>query len=105
MKSARVRNPWLAWVLPALFIALALAQGAWMMTRNGHLFTLRQLLIGVAAYGVFAGLFIRGVEVVGLIQHSLMGAVLLALAAMLASSRVDSVVWFAAGVARDLPRA
>ena len=88
-----------------LVFALALAQGAWMMTRNGHLFTLRQLLIGVAAYGVFAGLFIRGVEVVGLIQHSLMGAVLLALAAMLASSRVNSVVWFAAGVARDLPRA
>lgn len=81
-----------------LVFALTLAQGAWMMTRNGHLFTIRQLAIGVVAYGAFAAVFVRGVEIVGLIQHSLMGAVFVALTAMLAASRTTSVTWLALGV-------
>jgi diguanylate cyclase (GGDEF)-like protein len=82
-----------------IVFALALAQGAWMMTRNGHLFTMKQLTTGVMAYGVFAVLFVRGVETVGLIQHSLIGAIMLALSAMLVSSRAASVTWLAAGLA------
>jgi diguanylate cyclase (GGDEF)-like protein len=82
-----------------IVFALALAQGAWMMTRNGHLFTVRQLTIGVVVYGVLAALFVRGVEIVGLIQHSLIGAIFIALAGVLATSRADSVTWLAAGVA------
>jgi diguanylate cyclase (GGDEF)-like protein len=87
-----------AYMSTKIVFALALAQGVWMMTRNGHLFTIRQLTIGVLAYGLFAALFVRGVEVVGLIQHSLIGTILVALAVMLASSRADSVTWLAAGV-------
>lgn len=81
-----------------IVFALALAQGVWMMTRNGHLFTIRQLTIGVVTYGLLAAAFVRGVELVGLIQHSLIGAVFLGLAVMLVSSRADSVTWLAAGV-------
>lgn len=88
-----------AYMSSKIVFALALAQGAWMMTRNGHLFTTRQLMAGVAAYGVFAALFVRGVEFVGLIQHSLIGGILVWLAAMLASTRVASVTWLAGGLA------
>jgi len=81
-----------------IVFALALAQGAWMMTRNGHLFTTRRLTIGVIAYGAFAALFLRDLAAVGLIQHVLLGAILVALSALLAASRADSITWLAAGV-------
>jgi diguanylate cyclase (GGDEF)-like protein len=83
--------------------ALMLAQGAWIMTRNGRLFTTKQLAIGIAVYSLLAALLLRDITVLGIVQHSLMGAILIAMSIFLAKSRADSVTWLAgAAAARGL---
>lgn len=78
--------------------ALMLAQGAWTMTRNGRLFTTKQLAIGLGVCSLLAALLLRDITVLGIVQHSVMGAILIAMAISLATSRTESVRWLAAGV-------
>ena len=79
--------------------ALMLAQGAWTMIRPGRLFTKRQLSIGIAAYSIVAAIFLHDIIAVGIVQHSVMGVIFVALAAVLAQSRADGVTWLASGIA------
>lgn len=79
--------------------ALMLAQGAWIMTKNGRLFTTKQLSIGLAVCSLVGGLFLRDVTLLGIVQHSVMGVIFIAIAVSLASSKADSVTWLAGGVA------
>jgi diguanylate cyclase (GGDEF)-like protein len=78
---------------------LLLAQGAWLMVRPGRLFTIRQLTIGVTIYAVVAAALLTDVVTIGIVQHSLMGAVLLALAVVIARSRAEGLTWLASGIA------
>jgi diguanylate cyclase (GGDEF)-like protein len=79
--------------------ALMLAQGAWTMIRPGRLFTTRQLSIGVLIYSVIAAIFLRDLAEVGIVQHTVMSLIFLALAGVLAQSRADGVTWLASGIA------
>jgi diguanylate cyclase (GGDEF)-like protein len=79
--------------------ALMLAQGAWTMIRNGPLWTMRQLYVGVAVYAVVAAILIRDLTMVGIVQHSLVGVVLMSTAVFLARARADGVTWLTVGIA------
>jgi diguanylate cyclase (GGDEF)-like protein len=79
--------------------ALMLAQGAWTMIRPGLLFTRRQLTIGVVTYSIIAPIILREINSVGIVQHSVMGVIFVALAGVLAQSRADGVTWLASGLA------
>src|SRR5678815_3367516 len=60
--------------------ALLLAQGAWTMIRPGaRLFTTRQLVTTLAIYSIGAGIVLRDLSSVGVVQHSIMGVLLVAL--------------------------
>ena len=79
--------------------ALMLAQGAWLMIRPGQrLFTTRALAIGLAIYGIAAALLLRDVTIVGIVQHSVLGVLLIALAIELWRSNADAVAWLTAGL-------
>ena len=80
--------------------ALMLAQGAWMMIRPGtRLFTTRQLAIGVTIYATVAGAVLSNITLVGIVQHSVIGVILLWLAFELWRSRSDAVAWLTSGIA------
>jgi len=80
------------------FTAL-LAQGTWTMIRPGtRLFTTRTLMIALAAYSIGAAVLLRDISSVGIVQHSLMGLLLIALAVTLWRSDADSVTWLIAGI-------
>ena len=79
--------------------ALMLAQGAWVMTRNGRLFTTRQLTVGLAACALLAALLLRDIEVLGIVQHSVMAVILIGMSVLLAQSKAESVRWLAGGAA------
>lgn len=77
-----------------------LIQGAWSMIRPGaRLFTNRALTIGLLTYGLAAALILRTVTPVGIVQHSLMGAILIGFSIVLIRSRADGVTWLTAGFA------
>ena len=79
--------------------ALLLAQGAWTMIRpGGRLFTTRQLAATLAIYSIGAGIVLRDLASVGIVQHSIMGVLLIGLAFTLWRSDAESVTWLAAGV-------
>ena len=78
---------------------LMLAQGAWMMTRNGHLFTTRQLTIALPAFAIAAAIALPDVTLIGIGQHSLMTVILIAMAVALGRSGAAGVMWLTAGVA------
>ena len=81
------------------FTAL-LAQGAWSMIRHGgRLFTTRNLAITLAVYSIAAAIVLRDITAVGILQHSLMGVLLIAVAAVLWRSRADGVTWLIGGIA------
>jgi diguanylate cyclase (GGDEF)-like protein len=93
-------------VIAAFYIAgktaftLLLAQGAWAMIRPGaRLFTTRGLSIGVTVFSVLAAALIRDITYVGILQHSLMGVLLIALVVALWRSRADGVTWLMVGIA------
>jgi diguanylate cyclase (GGDEF)-like protein len=93
-------------IITALYVAgktafvLLLAQGAWMMIRPGaRLFTTRPLTIGLAIYAAASAIALRNVTTVGIVQHSLLGVLLIALAIAIWRSGADAVAWFSAGVA------
>jgi diguanylate cyclase (GGDEF)-like protein len=80
--------------------AALLAQGTWSMIRPGaRLFTTRGLAIGVAALSIAAAIVLRNITAVGIVQHTLMGALLMALAVALWRSRADGVTWLIGGIA------
>jgi diguanylate cyclase (GGDEF)-like protein len=80
--------------------ALMLAQGAWMMIRPGtRLFTTRQLAIGLAIYSMLAAILLSTIQLVGIVQHSVIGIILTWLSFVLFRSRSDAVAWLATGVA------
>lgn len=80
--------------------ALMLAQGAWTMIRPGaRLFTTRNMAIGVGIYAGISAIVLGNVTLVGIVQHSVIGAILLWLAFVLWRSRADAVVWLTAGIA------
>jgi diguanylate cyclase (GGDEF)-like protein len=80
--------------------AALLAQGAWTMIKPGaRLFTTRALAIAVAIYSIAAALVVPDLNTVGIVQHSLMGVMLLALGIALWWSRADGVTWLIGGIA------
>ena len=79
--------------------ALLLAQGAWTMIRpGGRLFTTQQLAATLAIYSIGAGIVLRDLTSVGIVQHSIMGVLLIVLAVALWRSNAESVTWLVAGV-------
>jgi diguanylate cyclase (GGDEF)-like protein len=90
----------MAYVSGKTAFALMLAQGAWLLVRPGsRLFTNRQLAVGLIVYAVISGLLLREVEVVGIVQHSVMGFVLIALAVRLSLMHTDGITWLIGGIA------
>jgi len=82
-----------------VFAAL-LAQGAWSMVRPGNrLFTTRSLAIAVAVYALIAAIFLRDTTTVGIVQHSLMGVLMIALAVVLWRTGADGLTWLIGGIA------
>jgi diguanylate cyclase (GGDEF)-like protein len=80
--------------------ALILAQGAWTMIRPGSpLFPKRGLIIGVAVYSALTALLLNNITLVGIVEHSVLGIVLVALAISLSLARAHAVTWFTAGIA------
>ena len=81
------------------FVAL-LAQGAWTMIRpGGRLFTSRSLTIALTVYSIGAALVLRDLTAVGIGQHSVMGAMLIALAIVLWNSGAEGIAWLISGIA------
>ena len=81
------------------FTAL-LAQGAWSLIRPGaRLFTTRGLSIALAVYAVAGAVVLTSITLVGIVQHSLTGVLLIALAVALWGSRADGVTWLISGIA------
>jgi diguanylate cyclase (GGDEF)-like protein len=78
---------------------LMLAQGAWVMIRNGRLFTTQRLAAGIAVFAILTAIFLRDIALIGIVQHSLIGVVMIALAIVLGRSRAEGVTWLTAGVA------
>lgn len=80
--------------------ALMLAQGAWMMIRPGtRLFTTRRLAIGLVSYSLLAAILLSTIQLVGIVQHSVIGLILVWLSFVLWRSRSDAVAWLASAVA------
>jgi hypothetical protein len=80
--------------------ALMLAQGAWMMIRLGtRLFTTKRLATGIAIYSIVTGVALTNITQVGILQHSVIGAILLWLSFELWRSRSDAVAWLTSGIA------
>jgi diguanylate cyclase (GGDEF)-like protein len=78
--------------------AALIAQGAWTMIKPGaRLFTTRGLTITVATFSIAAAIVVPDLNTVGILQHSLMGVMLVALA--LWWSRADGVTWLIGGIA------
>ncbi|HEX6162834.1 MAG TPA: GGDEF domain-containing protein [Vicinamibacterales bacterium] len=79
--------------------AALLAQGAWTMIRPGaRLFTTRALAAAIAIISIASAIVLRDITSVGIVQHSLMGAMLVALAAALWWSRAEGVTWLIGGI-------
>ena len=79
---------------------LMLAQGAWMMIRPGSpLLTTRAMTIGVAVYAIAAGLLLPNINAVGIVQHAVIGVLLVALAIQLWISSADAVTWLTSAIA------
>jgi diguanylate cyclase (GGDEF)-like protein len=80
--------------------AALLAQGAWTMIRPGaRLFTTRGLTMAIGIYAVAAGIVARDITSVGILQHSLMAVMLMALAIALWRSGAEGVTWLYSAIA------
>jgi diguanylate cyclase (GGDEF)-like protein len=76
---------------------LFLIQGAWAMLRPGHpLIAPRRLYAGLAAYALGATL-VPSVNMIGVVQHTLMGALLTAAGVILLIGFDVALVWLAIG--------
>ena len=91
--------PWmLRWVIGPSYMALKMAfvvlliQGAWAIKRPGEvLASPRTLVKGLLAYGIGAAVLVRSLDQIGVVQHTLMGALLVA-------AGITLLVWFEAGL-------
>jgi diguanylate cyclase (GGDEF)-like protein len=80
--------------------ALMLAQGSWMMIRPASpLLTTRQMTTAIALYAAASALLLRNITQVGIVQHSVIGTILVWLAFELWRSRSDAVAWLTGGIA------
>jgi diguanylate cyclase (GGDEF)-like protein len=80
--------------------ALMLAQGAWMMIRPGsRLFTTRHFTIAVTIYAIALAIVLSTINQVGIIQHTVIGVVLIAVAVVLWRSNSHAVAWLTTGIA------
>lgn len=93
-------------VITAIYVAgktafaVMLAQGAWLMIRSGsRLLATRAMAIGIAVYAIAAGLLLSNITLVGIVEHSVLAVVLIALAIMLSTSRAHAVTWLTVGIA------
>lgn len=78
---------------------LMLAQGAWMMIRPGSpLLSARGLIAGIGTSAVI-GLLLPNINAVGIVQHAVIGVVLVVLAIQLWASRSEAVTWLMFGIA------
>jgi diguanylate cyclase (GGDEF)-like protein len=79
---------------------LMLAQGAWLMIRPGSpLLTSRAITLGIAVYAAAAGLLLPTINAVGIVQHLVIGVLLVALAIQLWIANSDAVTWLMTGIA------
>lgn len=82
-----------------LAFALLLLQGAWTIARpGGSLLSLHSIVSISAAYGFLCALFIRTIPVVGVVQHLVMGVVLLG-GALALGRDWRSIAWLSTGLA------
>jgi diguanylate cyclase (GGDEF)-like protein len=80
--------------------AALLAQGAWAMIKPGaRLFTPRGLTIAITVYSIAAAIVVRDINIVGILQHSLTGVMLGALAIGLWWSGAEGVAWLMGAIA------
>jgi len=77
---------------------LLFVQGVWAVARPGpRLLSVHTLGVILAAYGVFAALFLDSIPAIGAAQHLTMVVVFLPLAAI--TARAPGLIWLSAGVA------
>lgn len=80
------------------FVVL-LIQGVWLMTHRGvGWYTNRQIATGVAIYAVIGAALCRDLVSLGILQHSVIGVTLLAVAIATWRFQRDGVQWLAAGI-------
>jgi diguanylate cyclase (GGDEF)-like protein len=78
---------------------LLLLQGGWTMMRPGaRLFSTRTLVLVVIGYGVAAAVLLAGINSIGVVQHLVMGILLLAFAIVFFRSETNELVWLAAAL-------
>jgi diguanylate cyclase (GGDEF)-like protein len=81
----------------AVFVAL-LMQGVWLMThRGGRWYTTRQIATVVVIYAVIGAALCRDLVSIGILQHSVLGVMLLGMAIATWRSH-DGMQWLAAGI-------
>ena len=82
----------------ATFVLL-LIEGAWMMmVPGGRLYSSRLLSAGVIVYSIAGTLLTGDLAALGILQHTLMGLVLVAFAAVMWRKAPDGLLWLAAGL-------
>jgi len=82
----------------AVFVAL-LMQGVWLMTHRGaRWYTTRQIATVVVIYAVIGAALCRDLASIGILQHSVLGVMLLGMAMVIWRSRYDGMQWLAAGI-------
>jgi diguanylate cyclase (GGDEF)-like protein len=79
---------------------LLLLQGAWSLKHPGaRLLSRRTILVGLAAHGAVVAVVLPTIELLGLVQHVVMGALLLVGAVVLERApRRPGLVWLSAGL-------
>ena len=79
--------------------ALLLIEGAWMMMNPGaRLYSSRLLSAFVIVYSIGGTVWTGDLPSLGILQHSVMGVVLLAFAAVMGRRVSEGLVWLAAGI-------
>jgi diguanylate cyclase (GGDEF)-like protein len=79
--------------------ALLLIEGAWMMMNPGaRLYSSWLLSVFVIVYSIGGTLWTDGIAALGIMQHSVMGVVLLAFAAVMGRRVTEALVWLAAAI-------
>jgi diguanylate cyclase (GGDEF)-like protein len=82
----------------ATFVLL-LIEGAWMMMHPGaRLFSSRQLSAGVFAYSIGGAVITGDIVSIGILQHSVMGLVLVGFAIVMWRSASEGLLWLAASI-------
>lgn len=81
----------------AAFI-LMLFNGVWTLGRPGvRLFDRQMMVILITAYALLSAIFLHDLFMVGIVQHTLMGVLLIGFAVLLWRATVDGVTWLVGG--------